>query len=468
VIQDTPFALSRRGFISLGLLLLPGFQSRPARIESLSYERVEPLLAGNRLTLPASLAGSNDTRRSAWPRWLEAHDREIRSRLLRGEEDTLVNFVLFGVSFTDRPRVDLTKGSPEAAAPLIAERIQHFLTALNRLSTDRIHLLSKLLMQLGYRTDGEDSERLRQYVAQQAFRYLVERQQYGEAFERSRANDAASSFNPASDLYKNRGLSVDTGFRPNFAIEQALAEVKRRRLLRSVKRVAIVGPGLDFTDKDSGFDYYPLQTLQPFALIDSLIRLDMARSSDLKVSVFDISPQPLDHLWQAMARARSKQAYTLQLVLDRTPAWNSAALNYWRRLGDRIGSGTPAMPAPPQIRNVDRRAVRIRPEIVSILDPQMLNAVTQHVVAAEGERFDLVVATNILIYYDRFEQALALVNIESMLNDGGVFLSNDVVEDYAGLRLRRSGAVSVPYTPAQADEVSIYSMSRFQPQLAPA
>ena len=34
-----------------------------------------------------------------WPQWIQNHDLEIRSRLLHGEEDTLVNFVLFGVSF---------------------------------------------------------------------------------------------------------------------------------------------------------------------------------------------------------------------------------------------------------------------------------------------------------------------------------------------------------------------------------
>jgi hypothetical protein len=29
----------------------------------------------------------------------------------------------------------------------------------------------------------------------------------------------------------------------------------------SIHRVAIVGPGLDFTDKSDGFDFYPIQTI---------------------------------------------------------------------------------------------------------------------------------------------------------------------------------------------------------------
>jgi chemotaxis methyl-accepting protein methylase len=41
--------------------------------------------------------------------------------------------------------------------------------------------------------------------------------------------------------------------------------------------------------------------------------------------------------------------------------------------------------------------------------------------------FDLIVATNILVYYDAFEQSLALANIAKMLKPGGVFLTNYAV-----------------------------------------
>lgn len=463
--QDAP-TLSRRGFISLGLVFLTRFQSVSARLEFLSFDRLEPLLVGNRLTLPGELAGTRDQIRAAWPRWIQNHDREIRARLVRGEEDTLVNFILFGVSFTNRPRVSPDNPS-ETTLRLIDERIEDFTAAIVMSNSDRLNLLNNLLTRLDYRTNTEsERRRLRQYISSQISRYLAEREQYRAAIDRSA--DAATTNNATSQLYKNRGLSVDTDFRPNYAIEQALAEVKRRGLLRSVRRAAIVGPGLDFTDKDSGFDYYPLQTLQPFALVDSLLRLEMAKASDLKVSVFDISSQSIDHVSQAISRARSRQPYTLQLVLDRTPAWNSGALNYWRRLGERIGSNVNPLPAPSQIRNVDRRAVRISAEIVTTLDPQPLNIVTQHIEAPSSQKFDLVVATNVLLYYDRFEQALALLNIASMLNAGGVALFNDPVEDYSGLRLRRTATVSVPYTPDQSDEVRICTLPTFQPQSAPA
>src|SRR6185295_8508266 len=138
-------------------------------------------------------------------------------------------------------------------------------------------------------------------------------QRYEKTVAKSVGNDTASPFNTTADLYKDRGLSVDTDFRPNYAIETALAEIKRRGLLRSVRRVAVIGPGLDFTDKDSGFDHYPLQTLQPFAVVDSLLRLGLARPQDLRMTLFEISTPTLDHISKAVTRARTGQAYTLQL-----------------------------------------------------------------------------------------------------------------------------------------------------------
>jgi hypothetical protein len=302
---------------------------------------------------------------------------------------------------------------------------------------------------------------------QSVSRYLAETQQYRSNVERAMNNDTTQSLNATAQLYKTRGLSFDTDFRPNYAIEQALVEVKRRGLLKTVRRAAIVGPGLDFTDKDSGFDYYPLQTLQPFALIDSLVRQGLAQTSNLRVGVFDISDQTLDHISQAQTRARARQSYTLQLVRDRTPAWSAAALAYWGRLGERIGTPADPMPAPPQVQNVDRRAIRIRPEIVTTLDPMSLNIISQHVETPANQRFDLIVATNIFLYYDRFEQALALLNLEAMLNTGGVLLTNDLFEDFAGIRLRTVGSVPVNYTASQSDQVRIYSTPTFQPQLPP-
>ena len=133
---------------------------------------------------------------------------------------------------------------------------------------------------------------------------------------------------------------------PNYSVEQALAAMKARGLLEApaaVRRVAIVGPGLDFADKDVGFDFYPQQTLQPFAVLDSLKRLGLAPSpGDPEIVLLDISPRIIDHVTRARARAARNIGYTLNLPLPRSTPWLPEVRAYWQTFGDQIGAPAPA------------------------------------------------------------------------------------------------------------------------------
>jgi hypothetical protein len=471
--------LSRRHFLYLPFML-PGLglaaQSTAAggaRIRFLEYADAEQVLQ-SRLLPPDLAALGNAALRARWPQWVRSRDLEIRSRIQKGEEDTLANFVLFGVSFTNQRRLTPSVTDPNESDRVIRARVQSFVDAVSRPgNNERLTLLGGLIRRLGYSTTaGEARERLSEYVMDNVLRYLAEQKRYESSVAFSLGNDTTSSFGTTSELYKDRGLSVDTDFRPNYAIETALAESKRRGLLRSVRRVAVIGPGLDFTDKDSGFDHYPLQTLQPFAVVDSLLRLGLARPQDLRVTLFEISVPALDHISKAVTRARAGQAYTLQLVLDRTRQWNRSALDYWQRFGLTIGSAVAALPLPAQVANAERRALRIRPEVVALMDPQPINAVLQRMDLRPDQQYDLVIGTNVLVYYTAFEQALALSNIDAMTASGGtasggVFLTNDLSREYPGTRLRPSGIARVDYAPKQADQVQIYSRSTFQLPLPP-
>jgi hypothetical protein len=431
--------ISRRELLPLGLLLARQAQtavrSQPV---FLNYDRVLPVNESCRLAFPAELASLNgDARRRDWPRWIQAEDARIRARLVRGEEDSLVNFVLFGVSFTGEPRGEK-----------VDARIRDFVQAIGKPGKNERLLRLKGL--LGNRPEMEA------WLQASISRYLAEQQRYRTVLERAPANDPA-----VAQLYKDRGLSVDTNFRPNLAIEQTLAELKRQGALSSVRRVAIIGPGLDFTDKDHGFDYYPLQTLQPFGLADSLLRLGLARTTELRISVFDISNQTLDHVSRAVERARRAQPYTVQLAIDNDRVWRPETLAYWRRFGDRIGTPVEAVPAPRQVRNVESRAVQIRPGIVGLLEPLSWNFVTQELPG--NDKYDLVIATNVLVYYNAFERTLAALNIETMLSEGGIFLSNSPLPECLPGRIHSAGNVNVRYS-AQADDddrIEIYSNARF-------
>lgn len=119
---------------------------------------------------------------------------------------------------------------------------------------------------------------------------------------------------------------------------------------RSIRRVAVIGPGLDFTDKGFGYDFYPLQTLQPFAVYDSLVRLGLAEPGKIDITAFDISQEVLEHLSRAYDRAKTGENYVVQLPREAWP-WAAEAVQYWRSFGSEIGH--PAAPIqPPQLSRI--------------------------------------------------------------------------------------------------------------------
>jgi hypothetical protein len=151
-----------------------------------------------------------------------------------------------------------------------------------------------------------------------------------------------------SKLFRERGLSSDTSLLPDFAVEQALVAFASSGLIRpgEVRRVAVIGPGLDFTDKAEGYDFYPQQTIQPFSVIDSLLRLGLAKPDQLRLTTFDLSPRINQHLEAARRRARGGGPYILELPRDVEAGWRPDLVTFWRRFGDRIGEETAAVTAP--------------------------------------------------------------------------------------------------------------------------
>jgi hypothetical protein len=146
------------------------------------------------------------------------------------------------------------------------------------------------------------------------------------------------------------------------------------------------------------------------------------------LTTFDLSPRVNGHLRDAVQRAAAGEAYVIQLPLTRDdPAhqWEPALEAYWSACGNAIGGAAEAVVVPPAAGRVDVRAIRIRPEVVASITPQDLNIVVQRLAPLpDGDRFDLIVATNVLVYYGGFGQALALANVSSMLRPGGMFLTN--------------------------------------------
>ena len=376
---------------------------------------------------------------SAWTRWATRHNVEIRQRLERGDEDSVVNFWMYGTSFTSRPRAtarDIARlPNRDAAEDLLIGRLDDLVKAMASPSDERVRFARQVVERKGINVGtpaGQEQARI--YLVEARARAIAENDRYRQAAQSAKGLSSETAlFDALATLYRERGLSSDTSITADFSIERGLEAARDQGRLApgSVRRLAIIGPGLDFTDKAEGYDFYPLQTIQPFAVLDSLARLGLSASSDVQLTTFDLSPRVNQHLTTARERARAGGAYVLQLPLEPDDAqrqWDPDLVSYWQRFGDRVGGNVAPIPLPAGAKGLRVRAIRVRPDVVASITPYDANIVVEQPASSTvGGPFDLVIATNILVYYDPFEQGLALANIAAMLRPGGMFLTNYAV-----------------------------------------
>ena len=469
------------------LLLLEAATARPGReaVVNISYQTAQAIFEALDNDLPTELKHQSPAEReAAWPGWLTRHDQEMRARLMRGEEDTLINFLVFGTTFTAQPRLTASQfarlpldsvpsqlssnTSPEAA--IFLKRVEDLLRGLaNPGKNERLLFLAQFVERQGYRPRNAygvrpawvERNRLKAYVLANAARVIREQESFQREFEQaSQLKDRTEDFAERSKLYRSRGLSYDTSLLPNMAIEESLRAMQARGLLApgSVHRAAVIGPGLDFTDKVGGYDFYPQQTIQCFALADSLFRLGLARQGQLELPTFDVNQRVNDHLRRARRRALLGQAYTLQLPRHSQIPWKPATSHYWRQFGDQIGTPVDPILAPALAGSLETRAVLIRPAIVSMITPMDLDIVAQHLDLLPQDGFDLIIATNVFLYYGLFEQLLALANTQSMLRPGGFLLSNNSLPVLSSSEMRAVDYLSTLYSdlPEDGDVVAWY------------
>jgi hypothetical protein len=286
-------------------------------------------------------------------------------------------------------------------------------------------------------------------------RVASEQEQIDQELGATSGGDPITEFVRRSRLFRTRGLSLDTSLLQNYSVEQTLMAMKMRGLLKTgaVRRVAVVGPGLDFADKDVGFDVYPQQTLQPFAVLDSLKRLGLAPpAGDPEIVLLDINSRIIDHVTRARTRAAQNVGYTLNLPLPKSTSWLPEVHAYWRTFGDQIGAPAQA-PASKAMRDLaEFRAVRARPSTVQRMSILNVNIVTERL---DGEAFDLAIATNVLIYYDVLEQALAMANIQAMLKPGAFLLANFSAPNLTSIPLRPVETTTTRFARTRDDKEDI-------------
>jgi SAM-dependent methyltransferase len=290
----------------------------------------------------------------------------------------------------------------------VRARAAALLEALDGREDDaRLRYFRDLLASAVPYADAREAAILREYA--RAMRFLYQQ----EFVSRQSADPPAA----VRDLYQRRGFSTDTAVEAGFVVYSGLGIFKALDPERRVRRVLIVGPGMDLAPR-TAFVEGPAESYQPWAVIDALLALGLADEDTLDVVAADINPRVVAHL----RRARSdRPTLSLWTVSGDGVELTDDYRDYFGRLGSAIRASSNA--ASGAVTPLSKsRSVAVRPEIARLLRAVPLDIVTERL---EEPAFDLVIATNVLPYFDDKSLMLAMTNVARMLAPGGVFLHNE-------------------------------------------
>jgi hypothetical protein len=258
-------------------------------------------------------------------------------RMREGEADHLIFYLLQSTSFTSAPRIEpaaSAKACRDAGAipSDVRRRMSDFLAA--KVSNPRMDYFRKLA---GGRKGLLEDE----YMRAMAFLYEKEFLSLNKRGQERR--DYVAS------LYQKRGHSTDTSEAATKAMELGMGVLLGIEPEFQIRRVLLIGPGLDFSPRTGLDESYAPRSYQPLAL---------AAGNDYAIHCVDINP----------------------------------------RVVESIGNSG-----------------RFTAERVNVLTAK-----------PKREEYDVVIATNVLLYFNKRELAMAINYIYGSLREGGYFLHNDL------------------------------------------
>ena len=353
-------------------------------------------------------------------------------RVAEGDLDHLVNYLLQSTRITTAPPIEPALSAKRLVEALHPDRRAAFLAgdaqaapAVPREVAARIDALLRAvetprqdarLTYFGQLLDAAVASP-RDRAAAVAAEYLrVMRFTYEKEFVAQREAAPAAA---VADLYRRRGLSTDTAVEAGYVVHLGLAVLKASDPGRRIRRVLIVGPGLDLAPRTALHEATAPESYQPWAVLDAVVALGLAKMEDVEIVAADINPRVVSHLRRAHERPPTL-TIAPGLPLDGSLMFSPDYREYVGSVGDIVSGRADA----PQrsASGTAARSVSVSPEAAKALRAEPLDVVTERLA---GEPFDLIVATNLLPYFDDPQLALALVNIAGMLAPGGVFLHNE-------------------------------------------
>ena len=402
----------------------PGRPDSPA-VKRITWDDVAPL--------QSRLADQN-VRAESFAAFVERTHAESLRRVREGDLDHLVFYILQSTRFTKAPPIEpalsakaLVEGLPdpqrraflaEEASPAISQpvraRIREFVQALASPARDRrlTYFRKLVLTTFPDRRQREDAL-AREYLRVMRFVYQKEFIAQG------------SGGNAVAELYRTRGLSTDTAVEAGYVVYNGLGIVRSLDPNLRIRRVLIVGPGLDLAPRTGLLEAGPPESYQPWAVIDALLSLGLSRAGDLEVVGADINPRVVEHL-----NASRAEPPVLTLVSEiresDTVSLSAEYRDYFARWGRAIGEVLPAGREPAAVAPGHLvKTVRVSRNAAGVLKGVPLDIVTERL---DAPGFDLIIATNILPYFNDVQLMLAMSNVSAMLAPGGVFLHNEARE----------------------------------------
>jgi hypothetical protein len=383
--------------------------------------------------LPAALQSFLETRgltSAGFPAFVARVRETTAQRVREGQLDHVIYYALQSTQFTALPAIEPALSAKALADSLDAEtrarfradplsvpidsvpvpvqqRISALLAAFDKGGTERLRLFGDVVRDAFPDHHERKVGLLHAYV--RAMRFLYEKE-----FE-------ARSDSASVRLYQTRGLSTDTAVEAGYLVHFGLATLHALSPDTKVRRVLIVGPGLDLAPRTGLLETAPPQSYQPWAVIDALVSLGLSRLDDLDVTAADINPLVVDHL-----NAASKAPPTLVMLSGiaddkQTTTLTDDYRDYFATLGRSIGQELPAPKVDAAHAAHLRKTLQVNAAAARVLHAERLDLVTERLPA----RFDLVIITNVLPYFDDKELALALANIAAMRQPGGHLLHNE-------------------------------------------
>ncbi len=367
--------------------------------------------------------------------------KDTDSREVRGEYDHLIYFLLQSMTFTQQPRIEpalssrgfvsglsdadrkkyLTDGSAylpskERMPKPARARMMDFIVAISRQSSDeRMNYCKSLLSQTSDSSTPLDQHLYSEYARSMKFLYLKE--------FASRAIEKEQHAALIGSLYQDRGHSTDTQIEANYAVYVALASLKAQSPSTRIRKVLIVGPGLDFAPRTDLIDLFGPQSYQPFAVVDALIGLKLADAAHLQIHCVDINQRVINYL----SGLKQNKQITLSILSGITDTSSRPLTRefreYFRVLGKIIGHEAD-LKVPATYDSHLKKEIRISPEIGEIISVDRLNIITERYEPAPN--FDLIVVTNVFPYFKQTELIYALANIAAMMVEGGYLIHNEL------------------------------------------